>query len=84
MRRTLTATLRNAPGVLNRFTGVLSRRQINIESLCVGLTEVEDLAQVTVIVDMASYDEVKQVMKQFDRLVDVVCICDSTDQSYFE
>ncbi|MWX00957.1 acetolactate synthase small subunit, partial [Francisella tularensis] len=31
MRRMLTAKLQNRSGVLNRFTGVLSRRQVNIE-----------------------------------------------------
>ena len=33
MRRMLTARLQNRSGVLNRFTGVLSRRQVNIEYL---------------------------------------------------
>ena len=32
MRRMLTAKLQNRSGVLNRFTGVLSRRQVNIEA----------------------------------------------------
>ena len=31
MRRMLTAKLQNRSGVLNRFTGVLSRRQITIQ-----------------------------------------------------
>ena len=39
MRRMLTAKLQNRSGVLNRFTGVLSRRQVNIESISVGATE---------------------------------------------
>ena len=39
MRRMLTARLQNRSGVLNRFTGVLSRRQVNIESISVGATE---------------------------------------------
>ena len=39
MRRMLTAKLKNSTGVLNRFTGVLSRRQVNIESISVGHTD---------------------------------------------
>ena len=39
MRRMLTAKLQNRSGVLNRFTGVLSRRQVNIESISVGASE---------------------------------------------
>jgi len=52
----LTAKLRNSSGVLNRFTGVLSRRQINIESISVGPTEVKDVSRVTVIVDVENLD----------------------------
>ena len=39
MRRMLTAKLQNRSGVLNRFTGVLSRRQVNIESISVGASD---------------------------------------------
>ena len=67
MRRMLTAKLRNSSGVLNRFTGVLSRRQINIESISVGPTEVKDVSRVTVIVDVENLDELEQIIKQLNR-----------------
>ncbi|MDG3132788.1 acetolactate synthase small subunit [Streptococcus suis] len=84
MRRILTATLRNSSGVLNRFTGVLSRRQINIESISVGQTEVVDVSRVTVIVDVANHDEVEQIIKQLNRLIDVVQVRDLTDIPHLE
>lgn len=84
MRRMLTAKLRNSSGVLNRFTGVLSRRQINIESISVGPTEVADISRVTVIVDVASMDEVEQIIKQLNRLIDVVRVRDITDIPHLE
>ena len=79
MRRMLTAKLRNSSGVLNRFTGVLSRRQINIESISVGPTEVKDVSRVTVIVDVENLDEVEQIIKQLNRLIDVVRVRDLTE-----
>ena len=57
MRRMLTAKLQNRSGVLNRFTGVLSRRQVNIESISVGATENPNVSRITIIIDVASHDE---------------------------
>ena len=51
MRRMLTAKLQNRSGVLNRFTGVLSRRQVNIESISVGATENPNVSRITIIID---------------------------------
>ncbi|MBY5035448.1 acetolactate synthase small subunit [Streptococcus gallolyticus] len=84
MRRMLTAKLRNSSGVLNRFTGVLSRRQINIESISVGPTEVEGISRVTVIVDVQTMDEVEQIIKQLNRQIDVVRVRDITDIPHLE
>ena len=55
MRRMLTARLQNRSGVLNRFTGVLSRRQVNIESISVGATEDPNVSRITIIIDVASH-----------------------------
>ncbi|MGT2911584.1 acetolactate synthase small subunit [Streptococcus cameli] len=84
MRRMLTAKLRNASGVLNRFTGVLSRRQVNIESISVGPTEVADISRVTVIIDVETLAEVEQITKQLNRQVDVVRVRDITDIPHLE
>lgn len=80
----LTAKLRNSSGVLNRFTGVLARRQVNIESISVGPTEVSDVSRVTVIVDVQTMDEVEQITKQLNRQVDVVRVRDITDIPHLE
>ena len=72
MRRMLTAKLQNSTGVLNRFTGVLSRRQVNIESISVGHTEIPNISRITIIIDVDSLEEVEQIMKQLNRLIDVV------------
>ena len=84
MRRMLTAKLQNRSGVLNRFTGVLSRRQVNIESISVGATENPNVSRITIIIDVASHDEVEQIIKQLNRQIDVIRIRDITDKPHLE
>ena len=81
MRRMLTAKLQNRSGVLNRFTGVLSRRQVNIESISVGATENPDVSRITIIIDVNSHNEVEQIIKQLNRQIDVIRIRDITEVS---
>ena len=82
MRRMLTAKLQNRSGVLNRFTGVLSRRQVNIESISVGATENPDVSRI--IIDVNSHNEVEQIIKQLNRQIDVIRIRDITDVPHLE
>lgn len=84
MRRMLTAKLNNSTGVLNRFTGVLSRRQVNIESISVGHIDVPHISRITVIIDVESIDEVEQIIKQLNRQVDVLRVRDITDVPHIE
>ena len=84
MRRMLAAKLQNSTGVLNRFTGVLSRRQVNIESISVGHTEIPNISRITIIIDVDSLEEVEQIMKQLNRLIDVVRVRDITDKPHLE
>ena len=82
MRRMLTAKLQNRSGVLNRFTGVLSRRQVNIESISVGASEDPNVSRITIIIDVNSQNEVEQIIKQLNRQIDVIRIRDITDQPH--
>ncbi|WP_162011858.1 acetolactate synthase small subunit [Streptococcus sp. S784/96/1] len=84
MRRMLTAKLQNSTGVLNRFTGVLSRRQVNIESISVGPTDDSKISRITIIIDVESLDEAEQIIKQLNRLIDVVRVRDITDLPHLE
>ncbi len=63
---------------------VFSRRQINIESISVGPTEVKDVSRVTVIVDVENLDEVEQIIKQLNRLIDVVRVPRLTEIPHLE
>ena len=84
MRRMLTAKLKNSTGVLNRFTGVLSRRQVNIESISVGHTVEKDISRITIIIDVESIEEVELIIKQLNRLIDVIRVRDITDIPHLE
>jgi len=84
MRRMLTAKLQNSTGVLNRFTGVLSRRQVNIESISVGQTMEPNVSRITIIIDVENLEEVEQIIKQLNRLIDVLRIRDITDIPHLE
>ena len=84
MRRMLTAKLKNSTGVLNRFTVVLSRRQVNIESISVGHTVEKDISRITIIIDVESIEEVELIIKQLNRLIDVIRVRDITDIPHLE
>ena len=84
MRRMLTAKLQNSTGVLNRFTGVLSRRQVHIESISVGHTEAPGVSRITIIIDVETLEEVEQIIKQLNRLIDVIRVRDITDMPHLE
>lgn len=84
MRRILTAKLQDSTGVLNRFTGVLSRRQVNIESISVGHTSEPNMSRITIIIDVDSLKESELIIKQLNRLIDVVRVRDITDIPHLE
>ena len=50
MKRIVTATVQNRSGVLNRVTGLFTKRQFNIESISVGYTETEGISKMTFVV----------------------------------
>jgi acetolactate synthase-1/3 small subunit len=84
MRRVLTAKVLNTAGVLNRFTGMLSRRQVNIESISVGTTEIEHISRITIAIEVDHLRESELVTKQLNRMVDVLRVRDITDLPHLE
>ena len=50
MKHVMTLLVDNAPGVLQRVVGLVSRRGFNIESLSVGPTENPSLSHITMVV----------------------------------
>ena len=77
---TIVALVEDRPGVLNKMASKWRQRGFNIESLAVGHSEIPGLSRMTFVVDAATTD-IEQVVKQVDKLVDVVHIEDITDES---
>lgn len=67
----LAALVEHKPGVLYRVSNMFRRRNFNIESITVGVSEVKDLARMTITV---KGDELmlEQVVKQLQKLIDVI------------
>ena len=81
MKRIITATVRNRSGVLNRVTGLLQRRQFNIESISVGRTESDDISKMTFVVDVEDNQKLEQVTKQLNKQIDVIKVTDITEKA---
>ncbi|OIK16232.1 acetolactate synthase small subunit [Bacillus sp. MUM 116] len=81
MKRIITATVQDRSGVLNRVTGLLLRRQFNIESVSVGKTEIEGISKMTLVVEIEDEQRLEQVTKQLNKQIDVIKVSDITDKA---
>jgi len=75
MKHTVAVLVENKPGVLTRVAGLFSRRGFNIESLAVGVTENPDTSRMTIVVS-GDDNVLEQVMKQLNKLIDVIRVSD--------
>jgi acetolactate synthase I/III small subunit len=81
MRHTVVALMHDHPGALNRAVSLFRRRGFNIDSIAVGPSEVPAVSRMTLVVDA---DRVEQVVKQLDRLVDILTVSDVTSYPTLE
>jgi len=83
MKHTISVLVENKPGVLSRISSLFSARGFNIDSLAVGETEQHDISRMTIVV---KGDEkiLEQVMKQLNKLIDVIKVNDFVDQPHLE
>lgn len=81
MKRIITLTVNNRPGVLNRITNLFSKRNYNIESISVGHTEIEGISRITCAVNVDSIQTIEQITKQLNKQVDVLKVTDISDQA---
>ncbi|MGH7713241.1 MAG: acetolactate synthase small subunit, partial [Gemmatimonadaceae bacterium] len=81
MQHTLIALLQDRPGVLNRAVSLFRRRGFNIASLSVGHSEAPGVSRMTLVVDR---EHVEQVVKQLDRLIEVLAVHDITHERTVE
>lgn len=81
MKRIVTLTVNNRPGVLNRITNLFSKRNYNIESITVGHSEIEGVSRITCVVNVENDSVIEQITKQLNKQVDVLKVTDISAQS---
>jgi acetolactate synthase-1/3 small subunit len=69
----LSLLVEDRPGLLTRVAGLFARRGFNIESLAVGVSEIEGLSRITVVVNVEGAP-LEQVTKQLNKLINVIKI----------
>ena len=78
-QHTLVALVEDKPGVLTKVASMFRRRGFNIASLAVGNSEQPGLSRMTFVVNGDEYT-VGQVVKQLDKLIDVIEVADITNE----
>jgi acetolactate synthase-1/3 small subunit len=83
MRHIISLLMENEAGALSHVAGLFSARAYNIESLTVAPTEDATLSRMT-IVTSGSDEIIEQIIKQLNKLVDVVKVLDLNDGRFLE
>lgn len=83
MRHILSILLENEAGALSRIVGLFSQRAFNIESLTVAPTDDNTLSRIT-IATIGDDKVLEQIVKQVNKLVDVLKITDLTERKHVE
>ena len=83
MRHIISVLLENESGALSRVSGLFSARGYNIESLTVAPTEDASMSRMT-IVTRGSEDVIEQIVKQLNKLIEVVKVVDLNEGSHLE
>ncbi len=79
MRHIISILLENEAGALSRVAGLFSARGYNIESLTVAPTDDPSLSRMT-IVTSGTDEIIVQIIKQLNKLIDVVGLSDMTSE----
>ncbi len=82
-KHTISVMVDNRPGVLARVSGLFARRGFNINSLVVSATQDPAISRMT-IVSMGDDAHLMQVVKQLNKLINVITIFDHTEDDLVE
>ena len=83
MKHIISILIENEAGALSRVAGLFSARGYNIESLTVAATEDATMSRMT-IVTSGSDEVIEQIIKQLNKLIDVIKVLDLNDGKYIE
>jgi acetolactate synthase-1/3 small subunit len=81
MRHIISVILEDEAGALSRVAGLFTQRGFNIESLTVAQTNDPTLSRMT-IVSSGSERVLEQIVKQLNKLIEVVKVSDLTSQDH--
>nr|AAB53489.1 acetohydroxyacid synthase small subunit [Methanococcus aeolicus] len=73
----------NKPGVLQRISGLFTRRWYNISSITGGSTDSTDISRMTIVVK-GDDKVVEQVVKQLNKLIEVIKVIDLDEEECVE
>ena len=83
MRHIISVVIENETGALSRVSGLFSQRGFNIESLTVAQTNDPSLSRMT-IVSTGNDRVLEQIVKQLNKLIEVVKVSDLTSRDHIE
>jgi acetolactate synthase-1/3 small subunit len=83
MRRIISVLIENEAGALSRVIGLFAQRNYNIETLTVAPTEDTTLSRLT-LSTLAGDEQVEQITKQLNKLIEVVRLVDLTEGEHIE
>ena len=83
MRHVISVLLENESGALSRVAGLFSARSFNIESLSVAQSEDLSTSRMT-IVTSGNAQVIEQLIKQLDKLLDVIEVSEITSNEHIE
>lgn len=83
MQHIVSVLMENESGALSRVAGLFSARGYNIESLTVAPTDDSSMSRMT-LVTSGTEEIVEQILKQLNKLVDVVKLVDLTESAHIE
>ena len=83
MRHVISVLVDNEPGVLSRISGLFSGRAFNIESLNVAETLDPTISRMT-LVTSGNEQIIEQIIKQLNKLVNVIKVFDLTGSDYVD
>ncbi|MFQ5804635.1 MAG: acetolactate synthase small subunit [Candidatus Methylomirabilales bacterium] len=82
-RHILTLLVENRIGVLARIAGLIAAKGYNIDSVSVGETMDNSVSRITIVVHGDDW-VIEQVVKQMNRLIDVIKVVDLTEEEFVE
>jgi acetolactate synthase-1/3 small subunit len=83
MQHIISVLVENKFGVLSRVAGLFSGRGFNIESISVGETTDPTVSLMTIVTE-GEDRIIEQIIKQLNKLIDVIKVVDLTESDYVE